>query len=145
MTYKAAASMCCQFGLRLAATETAEEKFCIADAIFEKFYNRTSEKNTISKTRKTIIGLMPVAYIGGSTWVWTSGYYANYPAATPVWCSTGEPILDHKSFAWFFPQKPGPQNYTAESNLVFSSAMPSMKKHILNGTNIASFACEPLE
>jgi hypothetical protein len=61
--YKAAASICCEFGLRLAATETVEEQFCIADAISEKYFNRNiSEKNSISKTRKTITGLMPMAY-----------------------------------------------------------------------------------
>jgi len=79
----------------------------------------------------------------GSVWVWSSGYYANYPAATPVWCSTGEPIVDHQSFEWFYPQT-GPQNYTAESNLVFSSK-PELKKHMLNKTSAASFACEPLD
>jgi hypothetical protein len=75
--------------------------------------------------------------------VWSSGYYANYPAATPVWCSTGKPIRDHQSFAWFFPQT-GPENYTGESNLVFTT-LPGMKKHLQSGTTNAAFACEPLE
>jgi hypothetical protein len=50
--YKAAASMCCEFGLRLAATETVEEAFCIADAIFELKFNRNiSEEIEINERR----------------------------------------------------------------------------------------------
>jgi hypothetical protein len=43
LSYKSASSLCCQYGLRMAAYETTEEYSCVADAISNLWFNRNGE------------------------------------------------------------------------------------------------------
>lgn len=71
----------------------------------------------------------------------TSGYYGNYPAA-PVWCSTGNPILNYTSFTWVY-GKTGPQDYLTEAHLAMTYVAPLVKMTLVNGYNTTQFVCEP--